>query len=211
MKFPLMLLAAAALFVGCQSYPMGLNETQWKALTPEQQADYTRQQAVINEERRQKREAEERARQAAAEAKAAEERQRVEMAYARARYGDVVTVTVEGGQMAISGKLLAYEPVRFDLVRGERKEIEFVQQGRSSNVTKVDVRLSEDGNMLYFDEAARGRITLISKDWETGKTMSPLTIQDRGGRPVAVGTSLTVKYKSLPGGPRRVIVLPPPK
>ncbi|NBR87243.1 MAG: hypothetical protein EB141_09710 [Verrucomicrobia bacterium] len=211
MKHLLTLVAAAALFVGCQSYPMGLNETQWKALTPEQQAEYTRQQTAINEVRRQQREAEERARQVEAEAKAAEERQRVEFAYARARYGDVITVTVEGGLVAIGGKHHPYEPVRFDLVHGERKEVEFVQQGKSSNRNRVDARLSEDGNTLYFDESARDRITLLSTGWDTGKTSGPLSIQDRGSRSVASAITITVKYKPLPGGPRRVIILPAPK
>ena len=39
----------AVVLVGCQSYPMGLSEAQWNALSPEQQADYTRQQTQINE------------------------------------------------------------------------------------------------------------------------------------------------------------------
>lgn len=193
----------AALLVGCQSYPMGLSEAQWNALSPQQQADYTRQQALLNEQRQREREAAEQARQAEEAARVAAERQRVQYAHARARYGDVVTVTIQGGRVAINGKHQDYEPVRFDLVRGERKEIEFVQRGRASARQRIDVRLSEDGHTFYFDESARDRIALISTGWEQGRTVEPLHIRDDGSRSVASNLSITIKFKELPGAPRR--------
>ncbi len=39
MKRLLLLPLLLALFAGCQSFPMGLSEAQWKSLSPEQQAD----------------------------------------------------------------------------------------------------------------------------------------------------------------------------
>ena len=193
----------AVVLVGCQSYPMGLSEAQWNVLSPEQQADYTRQQTQINEQRRREREAAEQARQAEEAARAREERARIQIAYARARYGDVVTVTIEGGYVAINGKHQPYEPVRFELVRGERKEVEFIQQGRSSSRQRIDVRLTEDGHTFYFDESARDRIALISTGWDQGKTHAALNVQDKRSRSEARNLSITIKLKELPGVPRR--------
>ncbi|MEW6305441.1 MAG: hypothetical protein AB1705_18345 [Verrucomicrobiota bacterium] len=201
---------AALGFAGCQ-YPMGLSKDQWNALTPEQQAEYRRQQFDIDERRRREREAEEQRRRAEAAEKARIEQERIRAAYAAARYGDVVTVTVEGGTVAFIGRPQPYEPLRFDLVRGERKQVEFVQQGRSSNRTMVEVRLSEDGNTFYFDEKASDRIALISTDWEKGRTHGPLTIRDAFSQSRASGISIALKYKPLPGGPRRVIIEERPK
>jgi len=203
MKHLVCLALLTALLAGCQSYPMGLSEAQWNSLSPEQQADYTRQQAQLNEQRRQQQEAAERQRLATEAARADEERQRVQHLYARARHGDVITVTIQGGMVAIDGKHRPYEPVRFDLVRGERKEIEFVQQGRSTSRNKIDVRLSDDGNMFYFDESARDRISLISTGWDQGKTHGPLDIRDGNSRSVASAITINLKFKELPGVPRR--------
>lgn len=203
MKRIFLLPLLAVLLLGCQTYPMGLSEAQWNALSPAEQADYQRQQAALNEQRRVQREAEEELRRAKEAAAAEQERMRTREAYARARYGDVVTVTIEGGYVAINGKHQPYEPVRFDLVRGERKEIEFVQQGRSSSRQRIDVRLAEDGHTFYFDESARDRISLISTGWELGKTHSALIVQDTRSRSEARNLSITIKFKELPGGPRR--------
>ncbi|MEN9573130.1 MAG: hypothetical protein RL514_985 [Verrucomicrobiota bacterium] len=197
------LLVAGLVIVGCKSYPMGLSEAQWQALSPAEQADYQRQQTQLNDQRRAQREAAEQARQAEETARAQEERARVQLAYARARYGDVVQVTIEGGHVAIQGKHQPYEPVRFDLVRGERKQVEFVQLGRSSNRNTVTVRLSDDGNTFYFDESARDRVSLISTGWEAGRTYAALNVQDRSSQSEARAITITLKLKELPGAPRR--------
>ena len=203
MKHHLLLPLFIALLAGCQSFPMGLSETQWRALSPEQQADYTHQQTQLNEQRRHEREAKEELQRAKEDLRLEVERARFRDAYARARYGDVVTVTIQGGMVAIDGKHRPYEPVRFDLVRGERKEVEFVQQGRSSSRNKIDVRLSDDGNTFYFDESARDRVSLISTGWEQGKTHGPLDIRDGNSRSVASAIMINLKFKELPGALRR--------
>lgn len=203
MKRLLLLPLVVALFAGCQSFPMGLSEAQWKSLSPDQQADYARQQTQVNEQRRRESEAADQLRQSEEGARAAQERQRVQFAYTRARHGDIVTVTIQGGMVAIDGKHRPYEPVRFDLVRGEHKEVEFVQQGRSTSRNKIDVRLSDDGNTFYFDESARDRISLISTGWEQGKTHGPLDIRDGNSRSVASAITIKLKFKELPGAIRR--------
>ncbi len=203
MKHLVLLALGTALLLGCQSFPMGLSETQWNALSPEQQADYTRQQAAIDEQRRQEQQIAEQRRRAEEAERTRLEQERVRFAHARARFGDIVTVTIQGGRVAINGKHQDYEPVRFDLVRGERKEVEFVQRGRASARQRVDVRLSEDGHTFYFDESARDRVSLISTGWEQGKTFEPLHIRDGSSRSLASNLSITLKLKELPGAPRR--------
>ncbi len=202
-KLLAVLCLSAFVLVGCKTYPMGLSEAQWNALTPQQQADYTLQQNQLNEQRRHDQEASARQLQAEATIRSAEERERIQFAYARARYGDIVTVTIQGGMVSIDGKHRPYEPVRFDLVRGERRDVEFVQQGKSTSRNRIDVRLSDDGNTFYFDEAAKDRITLISTDWEQGKTHGPMDIRDGASRSVASAITISVKYKELPGPRRR--------
>ncbi len=197
------LLLAGLVCVGCKSFPMGLSEAQWMALSPSEQADFQRQQTQLNEQRRVQREAEEELRRAKEAAAAERQKALTREAYARARYGDVITVTIEGGYVAINGKHQPYEPVRFDLVRGERREIEFVQQGRASSRQRIDVRLAEDGHTFYFDESARDRISLISTGWELGKTHAALNVLDTRSRSEARNLSITIKFKELPGAPRR--------
>ena len=51
-KFSVLLLLSCLAFLGCQTFPLGLTEAQWRALSPEQQADYQRQQTAIDERRR---------------------------------------------------------------------------------------------------------------------------------------------------------------
>lgn len=196
---------SALLLTGCQ-YPMGLSKTQWQALTPEQQADYRRQQYQIDEQRRREREAEELRRRQEAEARARLEQERIQTAYSHARYGDVVTATIEGGTVNIGGRPTPYEPLRFDLIRGERKQIEFVQQGRSSSRLLVDVRLSEDGNTFYFDEKANDRIALISVGWDVGKVSGPLSIRDPFSQSRAQEIRIGLQLKRLPGAPQRLIL-----
>lgn len=182
---------------------MGLSEAQWRALSPDQQADYTRQQSQLDAQRHQQQEMAEQQRKSEETARAAEEKRRIQFAYAHARYGDVVTVTIQSGMVAIKGKHRPYEPVRFELVRGERKEVEFVQQGRSSSRNKIDMRLSDDGNTFFFDESAHDRISLTSTGWDQGRTYGPLDIRDGSSRSVASAITINLKLKDLPGSTRK--------
>jgi len=193
---------AALLLAGCQ-YPMGLNKSQWQSLTPEQQAEYRRQQYQIDEQRRREREAEEQRRRQEAEERARIEQERLREAYARARYGDIVTVTIQGGTVNIGGRPTSYEPLRFDLIRSERRQIEFVQQGKASNRLAVDVRLSEYGNTFYFDEKANDRLALISAGWEGGKDYGPLAVRDPFSQSRAQDIKISLQLKRLPGAPPR--------
>jgi len=202
------------LITGCAQYPMGLSKEQWEALSPAQQAEYQSKQYEINAERSRQYEArrqeqarlaeirrEEEAQQAAEQARI--EQERLAVAYRHARYGDVIIVTVKGGGIAFHGSGYAYEPVAFEIFRGETKEVIFKREGRSYENTAVLMKLSEDGNTFFFDADARNRIVIPNDGWARGRTYSDLPqISTRDGRSGAVGISIQISLKPLPGGPR---------
>ncbi len=201
-----------ALLTGCQSYPMGLSKAEWEALPLEQQAEYRRQQNVIDEERRREQaiiNEQRRKEQAAlaeqqrleAEERARQEEMRLATLYAHARYGDIVTVTIEGGLVNFS-KHRAYEPVRFEIMKGQRKEIEFAQLGSPRTKIFVPVRLSEDGQTFYFDERANDRIVLINAGnaWQAGKRYEGMAIHDTSSRSLASAINIHLQYKDFGRG-----------
>lgn len=160
---------------------MGLNKDQWEALPPAEQAAYQAKQSAIDQERS-RQYAIEQARQIQEE-RDAEERERIRIAeaYRHAFHGDVVTVTIQGGMVAFGGKRFPFEPLSFDLVRGESRMVEITRQGRSYETTLVEVRLSEDGNTFYFDYPARKRFVDFNDGWERGREYRPSEIGSHMG------------------------------
>lgn len=192
------LLLSAVFMAGCTTYPMGLNKDQWEVLPPAEQAAYQAKQSAIDQERA-RQYAIEQARQVQ-EQRDAEERERIRVAeaYRHAFYGDVVTVTIQGGMVAFGGKRFPFEPLSFDLVRGESRLVEFTRQGRSYETTLVEVRLSEDGNTFYFDYPARKRFVAINDGWERGREYHPSEIGSHDGHSEAVGVAIRIRHKPLP-------------
>jgi hypothetical protein len=198
-------LVLLAFVSGCVSYPLGLSQQQWQALTPAQQAEYQAKQYQIDADNRAR--AEEARRQAAAQAAERErlEAERLRLAYANAQYRDIVTVTVQGGFLSYSGKNYPYEPVGFDLIKGETKKVFFRGRGMQTVATEYVVRLSEDGNTFFFDDKSRQRAVLVNRDWDHGETYRPSgTVND-----VSVGLSgmtFFIKFKPIAGSPQRIII-----
>ena len=209
------LIVSLLVLAGCAQYPMGLTKPQWEALSPAQQAEYQSKQYEIDAERNRQYEArrQEEARLAEIrrqeEARIAEEQARIEherlaIAYREARYGDIIVVTVQGGGIAFHGKRYSYEPVAFELLRGERKEIHFKRDGRSYETTGITMKLGEDGNTFYFDEPARKRIVITNDGWERGRTYSGFPeIGSHDGHSEASGISIRIAFKPLPDYPHR--------
>jgi hypothetical protein len=192
---------------------MGLNQQQWEALPPAQQAEYQARQYQIDVEQ-QRRQEEQQAAQARAAAEAAEaQRARVAAAYASARYGDIITVTIRGGTIAWGKEMYPCEPVGFDIVRGEAKEIEFRgavdRHGISQAiVTRCRVRLSDDASTFYFNDGSARRIVLVNDgSWERGAVypMAGRGISNDLGVNLA-NMTMTVRYRGLDGVPQRVIL-----
>lgn len=201
----MLILTLASLLMGCTTYPLGLNREQWDALPPEQQAEYRAKQYSIDEERRQVAEARriEQNRIAAEAAKA--EQERLRQIYSNARYGDIVQVTVQGGFIAYGGKRYPYEPVAFDLAKGETKLVEFHGRGLQTIATRYNARLTEDGNTVYFDDSCRQRIVLVNQSWDRGQRYQPAGTENDVGVAIA-GMTFFVKFKNLPGAPQRLII-----
>jgi hypothetical protein len=208
-RFFLILLGLLLFTTGCAQYPMGLSKEQWEALSPAQQAEYQSKQYAINAERQREWEArrQEQARQEEIRRQQAAEQARIEQerladAYRHARYGDIIIVTAQGGSVAFYGKNHAYEPVAFELLRGETKEITFRREGRSHETTVIQMKLSEDGHTFFFDAPARKRIVIPDDGWARGRSYSDLPqINAREGHSGAVGVTLHISLKPLPGGP----------
>lgn len=202
---PLALVCLVNLSACAVRYPMGLNQEQWNALPPAKQAEYQAKQYQLDAEDRAR--AEE-TRRKVAEQKAETARleaERLRQAYANAQYGDIVTVTVQGGTLSYAGKRYPYEPVSFDLIKGETKKVSFHGRGVQTIATEYVVRLSDDGNTLYFDDESRQRAVFVNHDWEHGESYRPAgTMND-----VSVGfsgMSFFLKLKTLHGAPQKVII-----
>lgn len=182
---------------GCASYPMGLNREQWEALSPAQQADFQARQHAINEERARRYAAEQTRRIQAQREAEEQERARVSDAYSHARFGEIVTITIREGVLAFYGKRHPYEPVAFDLVRGESKPILFRRQGQPHIATQITMRLSEDGNTFYFDDSARKRFVAVNTGWDRGCEYLPPEVGGYDGQPAGVGLHITIKYRPV--------------
>lgn len=196
----------AMLVSGCITrYPMGLSSEQWNALPPAQQAEYQAKQYEIDSARRQAEEARRVERERIAAEAARAEQERLQQLYANARYGDIVQVSVQGGFIEYNRNRYPYEPAAFDLVKGETKEVAFRGRGLQTIATHYKVRLSEDGNTVFFDDSSRQRVVMVNQDWERGQTYRPGGTENDVGVSVS-GMTFFVKYKSLPGSPQRVII-----
>lgn len=150
---------------GCETYPLGMSKDEWVLLSPQQQAEAQQKQEAIDAEQRRVAAEAEAARRQAAAAEAAQRQAELEHRYRHARFGDIVSVNIEGGTMKFAGKDRRYEPVAFDLIRGEAKEVVIERVDRRDVVARVVVRLSEDGRTLYFDDASDKRLRLTEKSW----------------------------------------------
>ncbi len=193
---------------GCTRYPLGLSKENWLALSPSQQAEYQAKQYQIDEDRRKQEEAS-RIQRAQAKAEAERlEKERITAIYSNARYGDVVVVTIHGGAMKWSNEIYALEPVSFELVRGETKEVEFrghVDRARSM-VSRYKVMLSDDGHTFYFNSDARDRIALVDDGWDRGQSYSITGHTWNDVNAGAGGMTIGIRLKEMPGSPKRVII-----
>lgn len=117
-------------------------------------------------------------------------------------YGDIVTVSIQSGMVAFNGRRFPYEPVSFDLVRGETKCVEFFRQGQAYTATLIEMRLSEDGNTFYFDAPARKRFVAVNDGWERGRDFSPSEIGSHDGHSEAVGVCIRIRYQPMSGSLR---------
>lgn len=215
----LLAVSCLALIAGCETAPQqgGYYQpsqpmTPAETLTPEQEQvlreAQAREQARRAEEarareearlRRQAEEAHRRAVREEAERLAAErERHRIAEMHRHARPSEIVHVTITDGMLAFYGKRREYEPVTFDLVRGEHRMVRFRRKG-SHDITEVEVALSEDGRTFFFDVPSRRRYALIDRDWVRGEEYHPEEIRGNDGHSEAFKITIRIKRGGSPG------------
>lgn len=110
------------LLSGCASYPLGMSEQEWQALTPQQQLDAREKQSELDQKA-----AERRAAEARLEAER-EAQQQAELAQrkANAAYGERVQCVLQNAEYKEGKSWYALEPVGFDLVVGEIQPLSLV-------------------------------------------------------------------------------------
>jgi len=209
-KYILLSLILIVLVYGCATrFPLGLKEEQWQALSPQQQAEYTTKQYQIDEERRKRQEEFERQREREEAEAIRLEKERILQLYRNARYGDIIQVNISGGSIAFIGERKGYEPLSFDLVRGERKRISFYHHGK--HIThSTDIWVAYDNNAFYFDvgddreyEHHTNKIVILDDGrWDEGETYRPKTL-DKGTDSQAQDIKIFIRYKPLPGMQRK--------
>ncbi|MBB5020783.1 hypothetical protein [Desulfurispira natronophila] len=150
--FPLLIALLLSLIVlsGCgPRYPLGIDEDQWFAMTPQQQLQAHKQQAQLDEARALQREAEaeERAIQARVrEMELARELAELEKLRCDARYGDRVQCVLTNPEHYRSGQWRSIEPLAFDLVRGhDGLSISLLEHSGSTTRQRGNIHVSFDG------------------------------------------------------------------
>jgi hypothetical protein len=177
-----LLLMCCVLLAGCTPYIYGVPQPQWDKMTSGQrdeairgynERERIREKARQEEAVRQAREAEIRA----AEARRQDEliRQRVEGIYAGTvgQFGDLIQVTLSGGQMVIGWGYQNYQPIAFKIANGETRKIDvvaissyYVKPDHAELFVKYqDDMLLIDGNDSSWDRAAR---LLCDQLWRHG-------------------------------------------
>jgi hypothetical protein len=197
----LLVLMLTALMTGCASYPMGMSREQWEALPAEQQAGLQAEQYRIDEARRRAAAEREMQRRLAAEEAARAERERVAALYRNAVYGDIVRVTIQGGALQIHQKRHPFQPVAFELARGESKPVTIAWSGSVQQAVTFQVRLSTDGQTLFFDD---DQTALVNNGWERGEVVT-LGVAGHGNWKL-VNPTFRIQYRELPGAPNRLII-----
>lgn len=156
------LIAMMLLFaIGCSRTLYGIPEQEWLKLTDEQKT------AAINgyNEREQLREqtrAAEAERRAQLQAQKAEEqkqqqeieRRRIEAIYAgeAGNLGDLIRVSIQGGDMLFGNRRRPFQPVSFKLASGESRIVEVISNDQNYN-DAVKLAVSYRDGLLLIDEA----------------------------------------------------------
>ena len=212
MKLRLPIAALCLCLTGCVMPPMGLTTDQWNALPPEKQADLRAQQYAIDAERQQQREAQRLERERLAAEAAAREQERIMAAYDRAQYGDIITANITGARMYYGKTIWPCQPVSFDLVKGERKEVKFTGFDPAARYRRLVqsywVSLSDDGHTFTFNDSNFGeKLVLIDDGWRNGRTYQHLGTP-RGSRVDDLdigGMTMTIRYRDVNDGQRMII------
>jgi len=169
---------------GCTPYIYGVPQPQWEKMSEGQrdaaiqgynEREKIREQARMVAAARRAQEAEAKA----AEARRQEElmRQRVEGIYGgtAGQMGDMIRVSIAGGQMHVSGRLQNFQPIAFKIANGETRKIEVVAVSSfhvapdhdALYVRYLDGMLMIDGRESSWDRATR---LVYDASWKHGSS-----------------------------------------
>jgi len=181
------ILIAVFLLSSCTPTIYGISEDQWATLSAderEQAIEHHQQMDLLREQRR------------IEEAKVAaeqEKQRRVEMesrqAYAEEIYagergirGDLLRVTIRGGELYLNRKHRPYKPVSFKIADGERKIITFSHPKKHHYQTDVVIEYID--GILTFDNDRRSNYEyhfelVYEPEWRHGKHYRNITLNKR--------------------------------
>ncbi|EKF9985861.1 hypothetical protein O1D80_003343 [Vibrio cholerae] len=128
----------ALLLSACASYPLGMSEAQWLALTPEQQYDAQLKQAELDRQREARRLAEQQAREQALK----EQQAQLELARENAKYGERVQCVLQNSELYFS----ASEPLALDLLANQPAQA--VKQSTADGRYGFNLYAQFDGQIL---------------------------------------------------------------
>ncbi len=136
-----------------QTYPLGMSEAQWKALSPQEQMQARVKQAELDRIEAARRAEEQRREEKRKEA----EKARIASLYASARYGDIIECAVEGGIADFHPGWKKYQRAVVSLVRGEIKEVSLRSES-GSDTQEFWAALNHEGNTVKIcdSEPSRG-------------------------------------------------------
>lgn len=182
---PIFIILALFLLSSCTPRIYGVPEDQWAALSAderEQAIEHHQEIELLREQRR------------IEEAKVAaeqEKKQRLEMEYRQARAdqiysgergirGDLLRVTIRGGELYIKGKHRHYSPVSFKIADGEQKTITFYHPKKSHYQTDVTIEYY-DGVLSFDDDHNYDRRydLVYEPEWRHGKHYRNITLNKR--------------------------------
>jgi len=152
---PIFIFLVLFLLSSCTPRIYGVPEEQWATLSKderEQAIEHHQQMEVLREQRRFEEE-KVRAEQERQQRLEMEQQQaQVEQIYAGERgiRGDLLRVTIHGGELRINGKHRAYKPVSFQIADGEQKIITFTHPKKHHYQT--DIMINYDDGILSFDD-----------------------------------------------------------
>ena len=127
----------------------------------------------------------------------------VKAIYDHPKYGDIVTVKIEGGRLKI-GEFYAYQPVLFELARGECKTILFRRKDQPQYFRAMLMDLSPDGSEFRLDcssgtDSFRTKIP-ADDNWKAGSPQIVEKEKNYLGRTVkqSEGMYISISYKPIP-------------
>jgi len=174
---PIFIILALFLLSSCTPRIYGVPEDQWAALSAderEQTIEHHQEMELLRAQRR------------IEEAKIAaeqEKQQRLEMEYRQAQAdqiysgergirGDLLRVTIRGGELRINGQHRPYSPVSFRIADGEQKTITFTHPNKHHYQTDVVIEYYD--GVLSFDNDPRRNYKyhyelVYEPEWRRGK------------------------------------------